>query len=728
MDNNEAVSTVDTKKINRSALVGLALLTRQKSISVSIGELSQNFSHVPHIGQRDIVRGLADLEIKSKWVAARAKDVSKLPLPALVELSSGEYALIIQANGEQVMLQTQNASRASSVSHDEFDQTSAGQVLLIVKDDEASAENEREFGFKWFLKTIFKYRSIMRETLLASFFIQIFALVTPLFFMIVIDKVFSHNNLATLNVLVFAMVVVAVFDVLLAGIRTYLMSHTTNRVDLELGSRLFRHMMRLPLSYYESRRTGETIARMREVETIRNFLTGSTLTLAIDLLFLFVFLLVMFLFSSKMFLIVLAALPLFFLASYLITPLMRSKLEDKHQKMAENQSFLVETLAGIETVKAASVEMQHLREYEEKVASLSKSGFYSSNLSNLINQTTSLISKSLTIILLFVGANLVLAGELSVGQLIAFNMLTARVVQPIQRLAQIWQEFTGMKVSMQRVADIMKAPTEPVMLKGKTQLPRLKGKIVMENVCFAYSQEAPDVLSDINLSVTPGEVIGIVGSTGSGKTTLVKLLQRLYVPSKGRLLIDGMSLVGVDGAQLRNQIGVVAQDFVLFNKSIRENIALGDHGISDEQIISVAQKVGVHETISQLPDGYDTVLQERGRGLSMGQRQAIALARALVRDPAILILDEATSAMDYEAEQEFQNNFTKMAEGRTTFVIAHRLSTVRNADRIITMEQGQIIENDTPDNLLAKGGRFATLYKIHQSNWAMSVKPEVADA
>lgn len=722
MESTVNESSKDIKNNNKSALVSIALLSRHKSMSVSISELKQQFSHIAEIEALDIVRVLADIEIKAKWVKSKAKKLAEMPLPAIARMTTGEYLVVVQAGSDQVMIQQHDGGRSESISLEEFDDATTGELLFITKDDEAHAENQREFGFKWFFKTIFKYSSIMRETLLASFFIQLFALITPLFFMIIIDKVFSHNNLSTLDVLVFAMVVVALFDVLLSGIRTYLMAHTTNRVDLELGSRLFKHMMKLPLSYFESRRTGETIARMREVETIRNFLTGSTLTLLIDILFLFVFLFVMFLFSTKLFLIVLSALPLFFLASYFITPLMKSKLEDKHQKMAENQSFLVETIAGIETVKASSTEMNHQREYEEKLAGLSKCGFNTSNLSNLINQSTSLISKGLTIVLLYVGAKLVMSGQLSVGQLIAFNMLTARVVQPIQRLAQIWQEFTGMKVSIQRVADIMKAPVEPVMLSGKTEMPQLKGAIEIEDVSFSYGAESPEVLSNINLSVKPGEVIGIVGSTGSGKTTLVKLLQRLYVPSKGRILIDGMNLVSVDGTQLRNQIGVVAQDFVLFNKSIRDNISLGDVNIDDATIIEITQKVGIHETIMQLPDGYDTVLQERGRGLSMGQRQAIALARSLVRDPAILILDEATSAMDYEAEQEFQKNFAVMTEGRTAFVIAHRLSTVRHADRIITLEGGKIVENDSPDQLLESGGRFANLYRIHQSNWAATSK------
>lgn len=712
---------LSARDVSKSALISLAILLRRKEIRISLNELQQHASHLEEINDVEIKRTLKDLHIKSRWVTFDERNLETMPLPGLLRLRTGEYALVSQVSDGKVLLQGYKDDRAKSIAIADLVEISHPSILLVTNDDEAKSIDQQAFGFKWFFTTLFKYSRVMKETLFASFFIQLFALITPLFFMIVIDKVFAHNNLSTLDVLVFAMVVVAAFDVVLSGVRTYLMSHTTSRVDLELGVRLFRHMMKLPLSYYESRKMGETIARVREMETIRNFLTGSTLTLMIDLLFLFVFLFVMFLFSKTLFLIVLVSLPLFFLVSFFVTPMMKSKLEDKHQKLSENQSFLVETLGGIETIKSSSVEGHHQREYENKLAGIAKCSFNSSNLSNLINQTTSFISKGLTITLLYVGANAVISGDLSVGQLIAFNMLTGRVVQPIQRLAQIWQEFTSMKVSVQRVADILDAPTEPVMLKGKTENAPLQGKIELKDVGFAYKIDGEEVLSNINLNVKEGEVVGVVGSTGSSKTTLIKLIQRLYVPTKGKILIDGINIASVDGTWLRKQIGVVAQDFVLFNKSIRDNIALGNLDITDEEIMQTAQHVGVHEMIMGLPDGYDTMLQERGRGLSTGQRQAIALARALVTDPRILILDEATSALDYESEQKFQKNFKTICKGRTTFVVAHRLSTVSQADRIITLENGEIVENDTPENLLKAGGRFSKLYEIHQSTWSKNM-------
>lgn len=717
-----------------SALYCMALLARLKDEKISLDLLKSHFGHTNKMGVVELVRAFKELDIKVKAVKLSKRRLKSIPFPGIVEIRNDaghtSYAVVQKIQGDVVMVQHPDHDTPVTYSAKEFLSRSGKEVVLMVNSinqEQEQQQDVRKFGFRWFLKTLFKYGSIMRETLIASFFVQLFALATPLFFMIIIDKVFAHNNLSTLDVLVFAMIVIGIFDVLLNGLRTYLMSHTTNRVDLELGIRLFRHIMSLPLSYFEKRRTGDTIARMREAETIRNFLTGSSLTLIIDLFFVVVFLAVMWLFSKLLAIIVICTLPVFFLVSLIMTPLMRSKLEDKHAKMDENQSFMVETIHGIETIKANSVEGQQKREWENRLADYSRSNFHSNNLSNLINQATTFASKALTIGLLYVGAKLVLAGDLSVGQLIAFNMLTGRVVGPIQRLAQIWQEFTGMRISIRRLADILETPTEAVLVKGRTELPKLKGHIQFDRVGFQYDVERQPVLQDISFTIEPGEVVGVVGSTGSGKTTLIKLIQRLYVPTQGRVMIDGIDLSGVDGAWLRTQIGVVAQDFLLFNRSIRDNIQLSGYEVYDQKMMEAAKLVGAHKMIMDLKEGYDTMLSEGGRGLSTGQRQSIALTRALVTDPAILILDEATSALDYEAEQRFQDNFKSITQGRTTFVVAHRLSTVRHADRILTIEEGRVVENGSPDALLDSGGKFASLHAIHNSIWPEKPKAQTQE-
>lgn len=700
----------------KSALFCMALLSRQKGQRLNIEVLKQRFGHLQAMDEAEVVRAFREVDMKAQGVALTRRVLKSMSLPVIVCRRDGDYCLLQSVSGDEALVHRFGQPNAETVSLGTLLNESTGRAIAAAPAEEEPVWAER-FGPRWFLRTILKHRSVMRETLIASFFVQLFALATPLVFMIVIDKVFLHHNLSTLDVLIFALVVVSLFDVVLNGVRTYLLSHTSNRVDVELGVRLFRHLMSLPLSYFESRRTGDTVARIREMETVRNFLTGSTLTLFIDLLFVALFLGVMYLFSPLLVGIVLGALPLFFLVSFVVTPFMRARLEDKQQKTAENQSFLVETLGGIETVKSGAVEPQQQREWEDRLASYAKCSFASSTFSNWINQLTALLSKALTVVLLYVGAKLVLAGALTVGQLIAFNMLSGRVIAPIQRLAQLWQEFTGMRISIRRLADILDTPPEPVMLKGSTALPRLEGHVELDQIGFRYGDDKPEVLRNVSFAVSPGEVVGIVGSTGSGKTTLVKLLQRLYTPTSGRIAVDGMSLASLDGAWLRRQIGVVAQDFVLFNRSIRANITLGDPDIDDERMVQAAVMVGAHPVISQLAEGYDTVLNERGRGLSAGQRQSIALARALVTDPAILILDEATSALDYESEHKFQQNLRDICAGRTTFVVAHRLSTVRHADRILTLEQGAIIEDASPAELINGGGRFAALHALHQQTW-----------
>jgi subfamily B ATP-binding cassette protein HlyB/CyaB len=485
-----------------------------------------------------------------------------------------------------------------------------------------------------------------------------------------------------------------------------------------LGVQLFKHLMTLPLSYFENRKIGETIARMRELETVRQFITGSGIMLILDLFFLVVFLVVMFLFSPFLSLIVLVALPFLFCASFFITPFLHDKLQDKYTSNAGNQSFLVETLGGIETIKAAAAEPRIQEKWENRLTQHVKNGFRSSHLANLISQSTTLVSKMLSVLLLWFGAKEVLAGNLTVGQLIAFNMLSSRAIAPILRLSQIWKEFQQVKISIARIGDIFNCPGEPGFDPHRVTLPAIVGNVAFDRVSFRYRPEGLTVLNEVSFSVAAGEVIGIVGSTGSGKTTLAKLLQRLYVPERGRVLIDGVDLSMADASWLRRQIGVVVQDSVLFNSSIRDNITLNAPELEIEAVIEAAKLAGAHSFIMELQHGYDSPVGERGVQLSTGQRQRLAIARALATNPRMLIFDEATSALDYESELVIQRNMKEICQGRTVFIIAHRLSTVRHADRIITLEKGIVVENNTPEILLTLGGRYATLHNIQEGIYA----------
>jgi subfamily B ATP-binding cassette protein HlyB/CyaB len=662
----------------------------------------------------DVVRALKETGLKARLVKSRWNRFSHLQLPAILERKDGTFCVLAKVSDDKALLQCPGEGRATLHAREEVEKLWAGRVILVTR--RLFKETPRRFGVGWFISTLLKYRSIMWEVTLASFFIQAFALVTPLVFMIVIDKVLTHRALSTLDVLVFALATVAIFEVILTALRAYLLSHTTNRIDVELGVRLFRHLMALPLGYFNSRRVGDSVARIRELEVVRNFLTGSALTLVLDLFFAVVFLAVMFLFSPFLTMIVIGALPIFLLISVIMTPMLRGKLDDKFNLGAENQAFMVEALTGIETLKNSAAEPYMQRNWEERLASYVGATFASGKLANVTNQAISFISKGLVVLLLWLGARLVMEGALTVGQLIAFNMLALRVNAPILRIAQIWQEFQQMRVSVHRLADILDAPTEPTFNPGRATPPPIKGQIVFDKVGFRYRSDGAEALSDVSFEVNPGQVVGIVGPSGSGKTTLVKLIQRHYVPDRGRVLVDGTNLNTVDTSWLRRQIGVVSQDSMLFNRSVRENIAFADPSIDMERIVGVAVLSGAHEFITELADGYETVIGERGSQLSGGQRQRIAIARALLPNPRLLILDEATNELDYESERVIRENMKRICVGRTVLIVAHRLSTVRHCDRILTLDKGRLVEQGDHLTLLENGGRYSALYRSQDSH------------
>lgn len=669
------------------------------------------------IGLPELVAALHALEFDASVAHGQIGQLNASLLPLIAEGRDGHFMLVGRIEAGQVVLHIAGEQQPRQMCQEEFEAAWTGRWIKAARQpsiQESNRTQAHKFGVGWFWQALRKYRRLLAEVLLASFFVQIFALLTPLFFQVVIDKVLTHRSLSTLDVMVIAMLGVAVFEVLLSGMRHYLFSHTTNRIDVELGAKLFRHLLHLPLAFFESRRSGDTVARMRELENVRNFLTGQALTSWIDLFFTMAFLSVMFYYSSILTFIVLAALPIFFGASWLMTPLLRKKLEDKFALGAENQAFLVETVTAIETLKGQAVEPQWQREWERRLGDYVNVAFHSGHLGNATNQFISLTSKLLTVILLWAGARLVIQGDLTVGGLIAFNMLSGRVNAPILKLASLWQDVTQMKVSLRRLADIMDAPTEQVFQPMRAMPPAIRGDISLRDVSFRYRPDAADVIDAISFDVAAGEIIGLVGVSGAGKTTLVRLLQRPQTPQRGHILVDGMDLSLVDTSWLRRQIGVVAQDGVLLNRSVRENIDLVNGHLPMEDVINAAKLAGAHEFILELPEGYDTAVGERGGKLSGGQRARISIARALVTNPRLLLLDEATAALDYEAERAIHDNMADICRGRTVFIVAHRLSTLRLADRILVLERGRVIESGHHHELVAGKGRYFDLYNAHQ--------------
>ncbi|VVS96045.1 Leukotoxin translocation ATP-binding protein LktB [Erythrobacter sp. EC-HK427] len=667
----------------------------------------------------DLLRIAKKLGLVARRKTATVEDLPKLPLPALVALPDGGAAIILKIEkdadtGARHMVLPSSSGRPEIWSGDQLRArcTEDGRTLdvLLMTSREHIAGQKRAFDISWFIPALVKYRKPLRDVLIGSFFLQLVGLATPIFFQLVIDKVLVHQSMTTLDVLAIGLATVLVFETLLSALRTWLFAHTSNRVDAELSAALFRHLVALPLSYFEARRVGDSVARVRELENIRNFLTSNAVTVVIDLFFTAVFFAVMYLYSPMLTLIVALTIPIYILISVFITPPLRARLDEKFQRGAENQAFLVETVTGIGTLKSMAVEPRMRDRWEKQFAGYIKTGWDVTVLSNWGSHAIQLVSKLTTVAILFFGAKAVINGELTVGSLVAFNMLSGRVAQPILRLSQLWQDFQQVRISVDRLGDILNAPREPEHNPNVASLPAIKGRITFENVRFRYRPDAPEALRGVSLEVDAGEMIGIVGPSGSGKSTLTKLVQRLYVPEQGRVLVDGTDLALVDPAWLRRQVGVVLQENILFNRTVRENIALSNPTLPMEQVIAAAELAGAHEFILTLPHAYDTVIEERGGNLSGGQRQRLAIARALISDPAILILDEATSALDAESEEIIQNNLARIAEGRTVLIIAHRLSAVRPCNRIITVENGEITEIGSHDELVTAGGRYAQLH------------------
>ncbi|HZE91683.1 MAG TPA: type I secretion system permease/ATPase [Rhizobacter sp.] len=709
-----------------SALPALCLIARLHHMAADPAHLAHQLgwspSHLPTAS--DLLLAAKHIGLKAKLSRSPIDRLNLAPLPALALLRDGHVVVLAQCDGQRVLFQDPSGALQGGRPVIEplsvFEAQWTGELILVTS-RASLAGALAKFDFSWFIPSIVKYRRLLGEVLVVSLFLQLFALVSPLFFQVVMDKVLVHKGLSTLDVLVVGLVVITLFESLLTTLRTYVFSHTTSRIDVELGARLFRHLLQLPLAYFQSRRVGDSVARVRELENIRSFLTGNAITLVLDLMFSVIFIAVMLFYSLPLTLIVLISLPLYVGLSLTLVPILRARLNEKFARGAENQSLLVETITGIQTVKASALEPAIAKRWDDQLAAYVSASFKTSTLASYGHEGINLIGKVIGAATLWYGARLVMDQQLSVGQFVAFNMFAQRVAQPIMRMAQLWTDFQQTGISMARLGDILNTRTE-VPPTAAAQLPPLKGRIQFDAVTFRYRPEAPPVLHGLSLDVRAGEVIGIVGRSGSGKSTLTKLVQRLYTPEQGRVMVDGIDISLIDAAQLRRQIGVVLQENLLFNRSVRENIAITDPAAPIDVVMQAARLAGAHEFVSELPEGYDTIVGEQGSGLSGGQRQRIAIARALFTNPRILILDEATSALDYESEAILQRNMAGICKGRTVIIIAHRLSSVRAAHRIIAMDKGNIVEQGSHDELLKQNkGLYAYL-------WAMQSGSDRSDA
>ena len=722
-------SSLEQDQTTDSGLLSLLLIAGLHGVSADIAKLQHEFGAEAFTSET-ILRAAQFLGMRAKVVKQDPARLNRVPLPAIAQDKDGHFFVVAKVDigqpatteapqtnlaglpdSTRILIQRPNQA-ASVIRLNEFLALWSGQMLFFTSKASYAGELAK-FDFTWFIPAVVKYRKLLQEVLLISFVLQLIALATPMFFQAVIDKVLVNHAIKTLHVIAIGLICATLFEAVLTWIRSYVFAHTSSKIDVELGARLFKHLLNLPISYFHVRRVGDSVARVRELENIRSFLTSNAMTLVLDLLFSFVFLGIMFWYSGWLTLIVVISIPIYALVSVVFTPILRARLNDKFNKGAENQSFLVETISGIDTVKAMAVEPNWQRKWEKQLAAYVASGLSTNNIAILASGSVTLISKLVTVAIMWAGASLVIDNQITVGELVAFNMLAGQVATPILRLAQLWNDFQQVGISVSRLGDILNTRTE--IVGQKTRIPRIAGAIEFDQVAFRYRPDTPDVIRGVQLAVKPGEIIGIVGRSGSGKSTLAKLVQRLYVPNRGRVLIDGQDIAVIDTTSLRHQIGIVLQENVLFNRSIRDNIALSNPALPIEMIIEAAKLAGAHEFICELPEGYDTLVGEHGTGLSGGQRQRIAIARALITNPRILIFDEATSALDYESEQIIQNNMRRICAGRTVLIIAHRLSAVREADRIIVLERGQIAEEGNHDTLLANPeGIYRHLYQLQQ--------------
>lgn len=702
----------------RPSLISLCAIAGYYHISADPEQLVRELSlQGKTIDEDDFLRAAKFIGLKARVIKIKNNErFSRVPVPAIAKRLDGSFLVFggKQASGKLRFVDP-STRQVLEIEEYELNQHVEPKLILITRKLGGVGVDPQTFNLQWFFPSIWRYRKPLAHVLLASFFVQIFALVTPLIFQVVIDKVLSHKGYETLIVMVGGILFIGLFDVVLQYLRTYALTHTTNRIDVELGRRLFFHLFHLPMNYFETRSAGQTVARVRELETIRSFLTGQGLFSAIDLFFTIVFFIVMLFYSWKLTLIVIASIPIYLIIAAVVRPVLRELTKEKFNRGALSQQMLVEAIVGAQTIKAAAVEPAMQMQWEEKLAAYVTTSFDSGLIGSGGLMAIQYVNKVTSALLLLFGAKAVIDGDLTVGELVAFNMISAQVAQPILRLSQIWQDFQQVQISIDRLGDILNHPMEPLNV-AHGNLPRSKGAIEFRNISFRYKPGSPEVLKGVSIAISPGEVVGIVGRSGSGKSTLAKLIQRFYVPEVGQVLIDGIDLAQVNPAWLRSQIGVVLQDNLLFNRSIHDNIALANPAMPRPAVIQAARLSGADEFIGRLENGYDTIIEERGANLSGGQRQRIAIARALSINPSILILDEATSALDYESEKIIQNNMLQIVKGRTVVIVAHRLNAVRNCSKIIGLHEGRIVEVGTHKELINKqGGLYAHLWSLQNA-------------
>ena len=699
---------------NRTGIVSLIKVLQHFGVKDLQAIYDKNPETDEQISWNKLTKIAAKHRIRSTVIQPTIDEFRELEYPVIAKMVDGAYIAIGSANDEVILAIDPRENKPKAIPIKEFTESWANE-LLVFSAAFSWEYIKKRYNIEWFTKVILHYKKPLIEVLIAMFFLQLMGIVFPLMTQVIIDKVIGNNGMSTLMVIGCSMVVFFFLQSLLTALKTYILNHTTNKLDAILGTRLFRHLISLPLPYHERRRVGETLMRVAALNQIREFLTGTGLTTVLNVVFSTVFIAFMFWYSVPLTLIALITIPLYMIQLWAV-PILRGKIENVWRAGAINSAFMVESISNIETIKALAVEPQFVNKWENLIARYVRNTFEMAKFRLALDGFTGIVEAGITLAILWYGGNMVMRGELTLGQLIAFQMISRQALGPLKNLLMLWRSVIMFKMSIERIGDILNTPMEPVVQEmGKRGAPRIDGAIEISDVSFRYRIDLPLVLKNINLSVLPGQKIGIVGRSGSGKSTLTNLVQNLYIPESGNIIVGGINTREANLGWLRGQIGVVMQENYLFNSSVRDNIAVSRPTATMDEIIRASRLAGAHDFILELKEGYDTKVGERGDSLSGGQRQRIAIARALLANPPILIFDEATSALDYESERIILNNLGAIGAQRTMLIIAHRLSAVRRCDKIIVVDKGEIIESGTHEQLLALGGLYRYLYDQQES-------------
>ncbi|PKF78783.1 type I secretion system permease/ATPase [Vibrio sp. vnigr-6D03] len=691
-----------------SLVYAAKILEKKANVDFVKHKLGEQISHLDDLA---LCRCAKWLGLKSKLQDVRLEQLVDLPKPALLEIK-GIYYTLVDSDNKFVQLYMPRTKEVISVSLTEIAHSWSGKVILL--QDTGSSSEQPEHGFRWFMPSLVKHLSQARTIILISVIVQVIAIVTPFVFAKIIDSVLVNRSLSSLHVLGIALLFLALFEPIFGYIKNVLYSHLSNKFSSEISSRFYGHLISLPISFFDTRPSGEVTARIRELDQVRQFVSGSALTLILDITFVSVFLLFLFLLTPVLTALLLLTLVFYFIFWLIVGGNLRSKVSDEYKESANNTAFLTESISGIETIKTSAIEDAFFKSWKKNLASQLKASMKARIVSVISEQGVTLIQKVSSALILWWGVNLVLSGQITTGELVAFNMLSSQVTQPVLRLAQIWQEFQHSLIAVNRVGEILNEPEEKYS-EGLASSDALQGSVEFRDVKFHYPGESQEVLKGINLHISSGAFIGITGGSGSGKSTLTKLLQGLYSPVSGQVFIDDADIQLTDSVGIRRYMSVVLQDSCLFSGSILDNIKICSPEATDEEVLNASKLSGAHDFIIDLSEGYDTNVGESGGLLSGGQRQRVALARALITDPKVLILDEATSALDYDSEAAIISKLPEITKGRTVISIAHRLNTICHCDTIIVMDKGSIIETGSHENLLKQNGKYAQLHDLQHA-------------